>query len=406
MSKKFFIIIISTILILLLVSLVGYYFLLQNNNGSGGGVVSTFKNFFPFGGESASTTVPFEDLPVEDTPKENVDYTKKLRLLSADPVAGMGLLDLKSGTVVRYIEIATGHIFEIELFSPNKNRISNTTIPTVYEASWGNKGLLLVTQYLKDDNQTVDTYGLTLKNVSTSTESNISAVRFAENIKSVSTNENSVFSLELKNSNSVGYISGFDGSKKTEVWNSPVKELLSQYVNSKTIALTTKPHQDSEGFMFFVDTTTGRSKKVIGGIFGLSTITSPSATQVLFLNQRSTPELFIFKTKDKSSVAITPTTLPEKCVWSKKDETIVYCAVPQEFIQRDSLTSWYGGQISFTDNIWRYDLKNNTSFMVGRLFNESDQQIDVIKPALSENEQYLVFINKIDNSLWSLDLTK
>jgi hypothetical protein len=38
------------------------------------------------------------------------------------------------------------------------------------------------------------------------------------------------------------------------------------------------------------------------------------------------------------------------------------------------------------------------------LSQESGMAIDVIKPILSDNEQYLIFINKIDNTLWSLDL--
>lgn len=407
MSKKFFIVTISIVLFLLLISLVGYYFVIQNKSETPGGVINTFKGFFPFGGEEVATTTPSIENPVVENPViEPANYAQKLRKISSEQVAGMGTLDTKAGTVVRYIEKATGHIYETELFSPNKNRISNTTIPTVYDAVWGNKNSSLIARYLKDDNQTIDTYGLLLKDVSTSTENVVSAVKFPEGIKDVSVFGNSVFTLETKDSSSVGYISNFDGSKKIQIWNSPIKEVLSQYVNSKTVALTTKPHQNFEGFLFFVDTGNGQVKKMLGNIFGLSTLTNNDATQVVFLDQGNVAKLFVFDIKSKSSTALTPTTFPEKCVWSKKDKNIVYCAVPQEYISNDSLTLWYQGSVSFTDNVWRFDIKNNVSSMIGELFNESNEQIDVIKPILSENEQYLVFINKIDNSLWSLDLTK
>lgn len=407
MSKKFFIITISTVLFLLLVSLVGYYFIIQNNGGTSGGVVSTFKGFFPFGGAENASTTPQTDNPVVNPPVvEPANYTQKLRKISAEQVAGAGALDVKVGTVVRHIEKATGHIYETELFSPNQNRISNTTIPTAYDAIWGNKNNSLIVRYLKDNNQTVDTYGLLIKEVSTSTENSVSAVKFPEGINDVSSFGSTVFTLETNNSSSIGYISNFDGSKKIQIWNSPIKGVVSQYVNAKTVALTTKPHQDFEGFLFFVDTGNGQTKTILGNIFGLSTLVNDVATQVLFLDQGSTPKMFVFDIKTKSTVDLTPTTFPEKCVWSKKDKNIVFCAVPQEYIGNNSLTLWYQGSTSFTDNVWKFDIKNNTSSMVGELFNESNDQIDVIKPILSENEQYLIFINKIDNSLWSLDLTK
>lgn len=407
MSKKLFIIIISVTLGLFLISLVGYYFILQGSGDTSGGAGSIFKNFFPFGGNSTSTmTTPVvEENPTPATPTQS-NYAQKLRKITSEPVAGAGVLDVKAGTIVRYIEKATGHIFETELFSPNQNRISNTTIPMVYDAVWGNKNNSLIARYLKDDNQTIDTYGIMIKEVATSTENAVSATKFPENLNEISSFGSSVFSLEQRVGYSVGYISNFDGSKKTQIWNSPIKELLSQYVNAKTVALTTKPDENTPGFLFFIDTGNGRMTKILGNILGLSTLTNDLATQVLFLSQGDSPQMFVFDIKTGTSVNTTPTTFPEKCVWSKKDRNIIYCAVPQGFIDGSSLTAWYRGFVSLTDDIWKYDIKNNTSSIVESLSNESGEQIDVIKPLLSENEQYIVFINKIDNSLWSLDLTK
>jgi hypothetical protein len=407
MSKKFFIIIISVVLVLFLVSLIGYYLILQNNGDTSSGGGGVFRNFFPFGGSSVTETPITEEPPAEQPPQQSEnDYTKKLRKVSAEQVAGAGLLDFKAGTVVRHIEKATGHIFETELFSTNQNRISNTTIPLVYDAVWGNKNNSLVARYLKDDSQTIDTYGLLLKNVSSSTESVVTAIKFGENLSQISVFGNSVFSLEQKLDASVGYISNFDGTKKVQLWNSPIKELLSQYVNAKTIALTTKPEENTPGFMFFVDTGNGQVTKILGNILGLSTLVNDLATEVLFLDQSSSLQMSVYNIKNKTYSLATPTSFPEKCVWSKKDRNFIYCAVPEEFINQNSLTSWYKGFISFSDNIWKYDIKNKTSSVVGSLFNESGEEIDVIKPMLSENEQYFVFINKKDNSLWSLDLTK
>ena len=408
MSKKLLIIIISVILGLFLIALVGYYFILAGTGGGGaGGKTSVFNNFFPFGGNT-TTEIPVTEEPATTTPQQQPlsNYTNKLRKISSEPVAGAGVVDIKAGSIVRHIEKATGHIFETELFSPIQIRISNTTVPMVYDAVWNSQNTALLARYLKEDDQTIDTFELIIKDIASSTENPVYAIKLPENISDVSIFGSSIFSLQQTDYSSLGYISNFENTNKTLVWNSTIKELLPQYVNSKTIALTTKPHQDIGGYLYFVDTTNGKTTKIIGNMYGLSTLINGLATQVLALTQGNTLQMFLYNIKNNSSVLLTPTTFPEKCVWGKKNINILYCAVPKDFIDRTSLTSWYLGQISYTDDIWRYDLSNNTSTMVEDLYLDSNEQIDVIKPILSENEQYLIFINKIDNSLWSLDLTK
>jgi len=389
----------------ILVVLVGYYFIIQSGQTGTDRKPSGFRSFFPFGGNDNATTSPREVVG-DNTPEEELNFTQKLRKLSSEPVSGAGILDVKAGSIVRYIEKATGHIFEVEMFSPNQNRISNTTIPLAYDAIWGNKNTSLVVRYLKDDDVTVDTYALTIKEVSTSTENNVSAVSFPANISGVSGLNNSMFYLQQTDNSSVGFISNFSGKNRKQIWNSEIKELNSQYINPKTVSLTTKPARNISGFMYFVDTGTGQVKKILGDIVGLSTLTDSDANQVLYLTQGDGVQLSVFNQKSKSFLPVTPTTFPEKCVWSKRDKSIVYCAVPEESLDGSSLTFWYQGVYSFGDYIWKYDIKNNISSIVSNLYDESSERIDVIKPILSENEQYLIFLNKMDNSLWSLDLTK
>ncbi len=404
MSKKSLIITISIVLGLLLLSLIGYYFIILGNKSGTDPGTTGFRSFFPFGG-NATTEQATSTRPVQpETPKPN-NFTQKLRKLSTEPVAGAGVLDIKAGSLVRYVERGTGHVFEVEMFSPNQNRISNVTTPITYEALWENKNNSFIARYLEDDNRTIDTYSISVK-TSTSTASSISGVTFPPSISDVSVFGGNVFYLQQKSLGSAGYVSGFDGSKKKQVWNSPIKELLSQFVNTKTVALTSKPAQNISGFLYFVDTETGKVTNVLGNIVGLTTLTSADTTKVLYLAQGDGISTYIFDIKAKSYTGIVPTTFPEKCVWSNKDKNIVYCAVPKERLDEKSLTTWYKGLIAFTDDIWKYDLKTNTSTLIENPLNEFGEIIDVIKPILSENEQYLIFINKRDNILWSLDLTK
>jgi hypothetical protein len=411
MSKKFILILIVSIIGLLIISLFGYYFILDNGavdpvTGKSVG----FRSFLPFGGNNNEEETPRTETQTPPATQNNdqtqTNFVQKLRLISREPVSGMGLIEVKAGTLIRYIEKATGHIYETEMFSPKQGRISNTTIPVVYDAIWGNGGNSLVARYLKDDNNTVDTYSLNLKNISSTTETTTTGIAMPSGIVDVSVFGNSIFFLTVGDKSSTGYIEPFDGTKQKLIWSSDLKEVLSQYVNTKTIALTTKPLEGIPGYMYFVDTATGATKSILSKIPGLSTLTSPDATKVLYISLSDAVHMYLYNISKRTSDPVSPSTFPEKCVWSNKDADIIYCAVPKDLLQADSLTKWYMGKNSTNDDIWKYDLKNNITSIVADLSTLAGQEIDVIKPTISANGQYLVFINKIDNSLWSLDLTK
>jgi hypothetical protein len=409
MSKKT-IIIISSVLAVILIGLIAYYFILQGNKLGPDGKPQGFKGFFPFGGENSTTTVVVEE-PVQEEPVKPVveDFTQKLRKISSEPVSGFGLTQVPAGTVLRYIEKATGHIYEVELFSPKKERISNATVPLSYDAVWGEAATSFIARYLKDDNQTVDTFSFKVRSgtgTTTLSDNNLSGIVFPANITDVSVASSSVFYLENGAGFSTGFVSNFDGGKKKQIWNSPITELLSQFVNPKTVALTTKPYQNLPGYLYMVDTTTGGVKNYLGGVMGLSTLVDPLATKILYLSQSDTVRLFIFDIKTNLSLNTSPATFPEKCAWGVTDKSAIYCATPREFLESDSMTNWYLGLASFTDDIWKYNTSDGLSSMIENLQSDSGEVIDVIKPSISQNGQYLVFVNKIDNSLWSLDLSK
>lgn len=352
------------------------------------------------GSENGQVSETTEQLPQPET------FTKRLRKISSEPVSGAGTSDNRVGTVIRYIEKATGHIYEVETFSPKVARISNTTIPLSYEAIWGSNPNYLMARYLEDDNQTISTYSLNIKSISTTTINTTSGVIFPENVSDVSVFGENVFYLVEDIYSSSGFTSNFEGTRKKQVWNSDIKEFNSQFVNNRTVALTTKPHQGISGFLYLVDTDNGSVKKILGDVKGLTAIVNSDLSKILYTELDVGVSMKVLKNSDKTVEVISPETFPEKCVWSKKNRDKLFCATPKTAIFANSLTSWYKGLVSFNDEIYTFDTINGNAEIVSDLESESGEKIDVIKPILSENEQYLIFINKIDNSLWSLDLTK
>ena len=421
MSRKKLFIIIAIILVLLVAGLAWYYFFVLSAQNTTGGAAATGKTFTPFGGAGytgATSGFSSTTASTEQTSSNQLNYAKKLRELWNQPTSGAVVLDNKAGSSVRFVDLATGFVYETQLFSPTQNRLSNTTLPLAYNAFWDGQGNSFVAQYLKDDN-TVTTNVLTLKagnigtvanstgNAATSTDQTLSGFALGTSISSVSVLGETIFYLQTYTGLSQGFTSSFDGKTKKQIWQSPLTDLSAQMANANTVVLTTKPYQNVPGFAYLVSTGSGNVKKLLGNIPGLVTLVSPDASEVLYSSQSDAgSQMALYNVKSGSAVAVTPATFPEKCVWSKKDATVVYCAVPENSLGGSSLTAWYMGGISFSDDIWKFDLKGNTASIIERLANDAGQQIDVVKPLLSTSEQYLVFTNKTDGTLWSLNLSK
>jgi hypothetical protein len=410
MSKKFFITI-AIVLVIFVLALLGYYFILKSDSNVANGKTPSFRDFLPFGGssETSTTTTEISRPVVPETPPVATEFTKKVRKIWPLPVSGFGMFDTKAGTVLRHIEKSTGHIHETEMFSPKQERISNTTITLPYVAEWGTSSSTLITQYLKQDNHTIDTYYLVLKptdlKVNTDSESakfTPSSTLLSPNISQVVVNGNSMFSLVVGDTGSNGFISNLDGSGIKQIWNSPIKEVVAQYVNSNTIALNTAHYPNVNGYLYLLNTN-GSFKKVLGNIPGLTSLVSPDAKKVLGLSDDG---MFIYNLVDGSNLPQSPKTFPEKCVWSKKNLDILYCAVPNETINTGSLNSWYMGLSRYTDSIWKFDTKNNVSTMIVDLNKETGESIDTSRIKISDSDSYLGFINKRDGSFWTVDLTK
>ncbi len=83
----------------------------------------------------------------------------------------------------------------------------------------------------------------------------------------------------------------------------------------------------------------------------------------------------------------------------------MYCAVPRAASGTNYPESWYRGETSFSDQIWRIDVAAGNASMIldpTRVTGVGD--IDGIKLKLDEGQNYLFFVNKKDSYLWELNL--
>ncbi len=452
MSKRNFILL---IIVLVIAVIAVYGFLYFKNNNTGGEDTGTGINFLsqfnPFNSKPPTkpntpggTDIPNTEPGTNNTETEN--SIAKLKKVSSISVAGFGLFmkerlkevpvpippattvdgtpatpPAKTNTkptppptelalAIRYVDRATGNIFQTFADKIEERKFSQTVIPKVYDAYFGKNAESVVMRHLKTNERTIETFLGTLpkEKLGEDIESNeIKGTFLNDNIKDISISPDATKMFYLFNSvaasgeSAIGTILNFADSKKIQIFSSPFTEWLSLWATPKTITLTTKPAGVVAGYMYTIDVDKKNLVKMLGGINGLTTSTSPNGKLVLYANNNLS--LSLYHTDTKISEAVEINTLPEKCVWNKTSE-FVYCAVPQDPTAGSYPDDWYKGEVTFSDQIWRINVQDGTANILADLSAAAGEDIDGIKLAVDSGENYLFFVNKKDSILWELAL--
>lgn len=432
MFKKILIGIIIILIILFILLSVWFFFFRDSistnqditNNGTG--------SFFPVN----TTFDPEQDNNFDTGEDRNdvvPDFIPSLRQISKVPTSGFisferqatssDLFVSESGeesnikpyeTVFRYIERSTGHLFETKENTLSQERLSNKTIPKIQDAVFDENGEYVVLRYLSSDNQTIETFtSKFVVNKSTSTdgvlidESTLEGSFLEPNIDNISMFKNSIDYLTSDETGATIFNNTLGTNTRNPIFSSPLKSFILQKINNTLTTITSKADSNIEGSLFFINSSNGSSKKVLNNIFGLTTLTNPTGKYVLYSEYRAgNVDLNVLNTEDNQIIRIVLQTLPEKCVWSDLEENIIYCGVPERFTRAPYPESWYKGLISFSDNIYKIDIDSKKYDLLLNTSTETDNEFDITKPQLSKNEEYFLFINKNDLTLWSLDLIK
>lgn len=399
MSKKTAFIIVGVVILLIIGALVFFYFY-----GREAPVAPGEPGEFPTTGE-----VPF---PPEETtptvlPEETVKEGPVLRQLTTTPIAGAVIAGSGTKVAVRYVDRATGNVFEISPDGGAAKRITNTTIPKIYEAFFAKSGASLIARYLKEDNETIETFSGTVKTKSGSPEGDLTGSFFPANIKALalSPEGNRVFYLREENGGAVGIAATLSGAAKTEVFRSPLREWNAAWPKTDTIVLTSKPSALAEGVVQFLNPETGGVTPVLSRLRGLTALADGSAEKILYSwSQNTGLSASIFERKSRAQTGLPIPTLPEKCVFAGGTGERLYCGVPRFLPAASYPDAWYQGVISFEDEIWTFETTSGIPRLIMDISEEANSPLDAVSLALSSDEQYLIFTNKTDGTLWSLRL--
>jgi len=461
MSKRNFILLII-VLAIAVIAFFGFLYSQQqptNTTGGNTGGTNFFSQFNPFSSGTKNTTPPTTTPPTDisgnQPPETTTGEVVKLKKVSSMPVAGFTVFSQERLKVVpvpavttptdstnstqatatpapttkktttkttkvilpptefapalRYVAKATGNIYETFADNIVEKQFTGTVIPKVYDAFFGNNGLSVVMRYLKPDGKSIETFfGTMPKEVLGATTSIPAVVKgslLPDNIEDISVSPDaiSLFYLFTSGNDLIGTTLNLATGKKVQVFDSPFTEWLSWWPNSKMITFTTKPSSSVPGYMYSINPSSPKAfNPVLSNINGLTTETSPNGKLVLYADSNLT--LSVYHTDTNVSNLVGVKTLPEKCVWGSASD-VIYCAVPKSIPSNQYPDAWYQGEVSFSDQLWKVDIKTgNATLLVDPASASGGEEVDGIKLALDQSANYLFFVNKKDSYLWEFNL--
>lgn len=407
-----------------------------------------FKTILPFSNTPTTNPNTDNDTPLilggDNTQTSSVASLPRLRHYTTEPTAGDTIIESERDVIkdrikvkekqiqIRYIDRATGHIFDINTNEESPEKISNTTIPKIYEASFFNSGSSLIARFL-DNSDNILTYYINLKEktqpkISTSTtatttntvaskkaeeQKNLKAVAgtyLTKNIRELALSPTGKKILDLtyvKDGGLFSVVSINESVIKSDqtILAHPLREWLLSYPTESTAIITTKPSGVSYGYSYILDTAKGSLTNLVGNIVGLTILPHPSLNIFLVGEASDSLALSIYSKKDSSLLPLSLKTLPEKCVWSKTDTDTVFCAIPKNIRPAIYPDDWYTGVVEFNDSLWKINTKTGQTTLISNLSTEGGQLTDATNLQISSTDQYITFINKRDLTLWGVDLT-
>ncbi|MFZ2763627.1 MAG: hypothetical protein WAX80_01135 [Minisyncoccia bacterium] len=407
--------IISLIIVLsiALIGLLGWYLLSRNTSTP---VAETVLGILPFGeGGGDSTRPTTNDLQPTTGASDQGDQqmvdefgnpSSDLFRISNTPIAGAVMLKRGSETVVRYADRATGHIYDVDLATLVKTKVTNNTLPKIYEAYFRPDGNAVLFRSLKEDSDMVENLSLALippKATSTDNLYTVSSTLLRGDISSVAVGSGNGLFYALRDTSSI-VSSAFNGTGiKTLLTSSFTDWRLAMAGNS--LVAYTKASANVPGYAYSVNTSNGTLTKIVGPLSGLVVVPSPVGNRVLYSYIDNTgAKMFAKNLTNNTSSEISPATLAEKCVWSTKKAGSLFCGTPINDVGAGEPDNWYRGVTHFSDYIWRFDTGSEIAQLIAEPKKSLDVDIDLIDLKLSPDEDYLIFTNKNDLSLWGLRL--
>jgi len=419
MPKKFFTIAITSFVVLIVLGAVFWGYLIFSGRAPSGGGDEILGGLSPFGsGEEISgggepglvspntgtTTIVSDGSGEGLRPK-----TKTLFRLSEEAASGISFTkNVATGTPrVRFVERATGHVVEIDIETKKSEKISNYTIPKIYEGVFTNGGEVVLLRYLSGNG---DIESLLINLNTRGNQGEPRGIFLPINTLSAVSSPSGRDLLYVSRGVGGGTIilRNIDTGKETRVFSSPLTEWVLGWPSETSLRASTKPSARVGGFSYALSREGGGLNKLFGGIPGLTTLTSPLGKYVLIGGSVGGKMAFgIFDNQERKLEQFGKVTLPEKCAWLKNGSLAV-CGSPKNPPRTiEYPDAWYQGLVSFSDEFFVVSTAPKNFFFFINPTEAAGETVtlDITSPVFDDSGNFFAFINKRGGEPWLLDLT-
>lgn len=328
----------------------------------------------------------------EEIEKKIEKITSAAIPISQEPVLNPVIDDKK----VKYYLVNNGNVFESNFDGSDKTRISSKNLQGLIKVLWSKtkekviavfEKDLLIEKYLYNyNNEKSELLDYRIRWIAWSPNQDKIAYQYYDS------------STDTNNIN----IADPDGSNWQNLLSTRMKNLIVEWPDKDKISIRTKPSGLAQSIIYSIDLSNNALQKIINETYGLTALWSPLGDKILISetnNQGLNLKLKLADLNEKIIKELTFVTLPEKCVWGQNNKTI-FCAVPKSISSSAVMPDdYYKEKISFSDEIWRINLETEDLVKI-----EENGDFDAKELLLSPSEDYLLFINKKDGLLYSLEL--
>ena len=332
--------------------------------------------------------------PTEPTGPEAIS---QLKPISQGSVLGPTI----DGQKVKYYLRGDGNVFESNFDGSDKTRVSANLLTGLLKVLWSpqkDKAIAIfedggeVKKYLYDYQ----------KEKATLLDSNIQHIAWSPREDKIAYQ----YDNPQTEDNNIS-MANPDGSNWTNILATRMKDLIVEWPGSGQLAIRTKPSGLAQSVAYTIDLASGNLQKIISETYGLTVLWSPQGDKLLFSETDERGKNLKLKMADLVRQAIKEfdfVTLPEKCVWSQDNRTI-FCAVPKTILKTAILPDdYYKGLAALSDNFWQINLDTEEKIQIYLPTDQEAISYDAQNLLLSPLEDYLLFVNKRNGLLYSLEL--
>lgn len=320
----------------------------------------------------------------------------RTRLFSVADTASLGTGLSRAEDKIYYFKKDGGELDAFSFPTGTKESLSTITIVGLVNARWSPARDRAIVSYL--DGTIVKSF--LFKAIGTSS---VATLPSGVQSSAWSPTGSSLAYLTKKDGETTLATADSSGKNQKTIFRTQARELTLSWPLPEKFALQTNPSGVVPGYIFIFTRSTGELTRFLGPANGLTSLWSPKGGKILVGTTNAAGKSLSLAIRDSSGKEILRPdikTLPEKCAWASEEK--VYCAVPRGIPQDAILPDDYRrGELNTNDRLVAIDLKTK---IISGVFN--DGGYDMADLAVTKDEKYLFFTDRITGKIWGVEVTK